>query len=68
MITKEMAEITHIAKDQIEIGLEHISKEEAKETYTRLVALQVEFYHEFIKPYVKYLSEESENGDVRLQG
>jgi len=50
MITKELVEITHIAKDQIEIGLEHISKEEAKETYTRLVALQVEFYHEFVKP------------------
>lgn len=41
----------HAAEDQLKIGLDQISDEEAKAIYSQLVAINTEMYWHYLEPY-----------------
>jgi hypothetical protein len=57
----ELLEAVSIAKDQLAIGLQGMSRAELKEQYNLLVSLEIEYYKNFIKPYYDAIQEIDEN-------
>ena len=65
-IEKDLMKAVHIAKDQLHIGLEGMSRAELKEQYNLLVSLEVLFYKNFIEPYFQAIREiDNANSQVR---
>ena len=41
----------HAAEDQLKLGLDQVSEEEAKAIYSQLVAINMEVYWHYLEPY-----------------
>jgi len=43
--------VMHSAEDQLNLGLDQISEEDAKAIYSQLVAINTEMYWHYLEPY-----------------
>jgi len=56
-LSREIAEATHRANDQLSQGLENCEYKEVKEMYNLLVSLKIQMYEKYIKYYARYMND-----------
>jgi len=50
-----LLEPIHKAEDQLKIGLANLDRKVVKETYNELIAVEMEYWRKYIKPYADHL-------------
>lgn len=54
-MTVNLWDPVHKAEDQLREGLANVDQKIVKETYNELIAVQLEFWRRYIKPYCDHL-------------
>ena len=50
-----LLEPIHKAEDQLKIGLANLDRKVVKETYNELIAVELEYWRKYLKPYSDHL-------------
>lgn len=55
IMAAHLLEPIHKAEDQLKIGLANLDRKVVKETYNELIAVELEYWRKYIKPYADHL-------------
>ena len=50
-----LLEPVHKAEDELKIGLANLDRQQVKQTYNELIAVELEFWRKYLKPYSDHL-------------
>ncbi len=50
-----LLEPVHKAEDELKIGLANLDRQQVKQTYNELIAVELEFWRKYLKPYADHL-------------
>lgn len=62
-MTTNLLEPVHKAEDQLREGLANLDRQAVKQVYNELIAVELEFWRKYLKPYSDHLNL---NNDPRL--
>ena len=55
IMAAHLLEPIHKAEDQLKIGLANLDRKVVKETYNELIAVELEYWRKYLKPYSDHL-------------